>query len=131
MDYMPTDILGNIYLFVSMNVKKNLTKKNYIEYLKNNDTIPQHKFDTIIRKIIRKNYYFLLDLQFEKRFLRWIKLKKWRYKGFIYDNYIEYIRQLCNENNSYKCLEIIKKYAGDMSKKKYKRRRIRNIRWTN
>jgi len=124
MDYLPTDILGNIFLFVSMNVKKNLTKKNYIEYLKNNDTIPQHKFDTIIRKIIRKNYYFLLDLQFEKRFSHWIKLKKWRYKGFIYDNYIEYIRQLCNENNSYKCLEIIKKYTGDMSKKKYKRRRL-------
>ena len=127
MDYLPTDILGHIYSFVSMKIKKNLTKEDYLEYANKNNMIPHHKFDTIIRKITRKNYFFLLDLQFKKKFRQWLKLKKWRYKGFIYDNYIEYIRQLCNENNSYKCLEIIKKYSGDMSKKKYKRRRIRYI----
>ena len=131
MVYLPTDILGHIFSFVSMKIKKNLTKEDYLKYSKNNDMIPHYKYDTIIRKITRKNYFFLLDLQFKKKYSQWLKLKRWRYKGFIYDNYIEYIRQLCNENNSNKCLEIIKKYTGDMSKKKHKRRRIRNIRWNN
>ena len=60
MDYLPTDILGHIYSFVSMKIKKNLTKEDYLEYANKNNMIPHHNFDTIIRKITRKNYFFLL-----------------------------------------------------------------------
>tara|TARA_Y100000590_G_C15213761_1_gene823548 strand:+ start:140 stop:532 length:393 start_codon:yes stop_codon:yes gene_type:complete len=130
MEFLPDDVLGVIYKFIPTEITKNLTKKKYLNYTLNHIE-KWRNFDPTIRKIIKKDYNFLLDIQFQKRYKKWKKLTRWRYKGMIYPHYVEYINQLCKENHSIKCQEIVFKYNGDSSKKKYKKVLIRNIRWKN
>jgi len=130
MDLLPTDVLPIIYSYIPISVKKNLNKQLFEEYCSDMKMIWKN-FDSTIRYIIRNDYDYLLDIQFKNRYTHWKKLRRWRYKHIIYPHYVEYLRQFALEQKSLKCCKVIIKYNGDSSKKKYKRIRIKNIRWSN
>ena len=127
MNIIPEDVLFIIFDYIPMDIKKNLSKQYFnIFPLSRN-----HTTNYMIKNIIRNDYHYLLDKRLKNKYNYWKKLKNWRYKGLIFQHYIEFLKYFIKENNSQKCKETLIMYNGDSSKKKYKRIHIKNIRWTN
>jgi len=90
-------------------------------WLKNVDKIRFHKYinkeyivsETSIRRLVRKDSDFILNLLLEKNIDKFIKHKKYIYKTASYKNYLEFIIYYCVNNQSPKCINIIKNNYGN------------------
>ena len=74
MELLPEDVLGVIYEYIPIKITKKLTKSNYLNFTLNNIE-KWRNFDPTIRKIIKKDFDFLLDIQFQKRY-NWFQRSK-------------------------------------------------------
>merc|ERR1712166_1254157 len=106
-----------------------------------NDALPykisykrHYTWESYIQKIIKNNLNYIFEMVIKYKYSHWVNIKKYRYNGYKYGNYIQFLEQLCIILESTKCKEVIKNFEkknGIVRKKKHKKiRRITNI-WTN
>ena len=128
-DMLNTDVLSEIFLFVSGDIKRQLNTSYYYKY---HPTIPRlHSF---LRNVIRKDYDFIFANYLKLYYQRWEKINHWLYKNMKFFNYIEYIRYLCDEYEGNRCKANLIAFENQYKpniKNKYKKKKIRNIRWNN
>ena len=125
------DVLNYIYEFVPNDVKKSLNKSLFKEY---SSDYPIKRLNSFFINIIRQDYSFILECHLREKFKRWYKLRNWIYKNMVFHNYIEYLKYLCIEYESQKCRNMIRNIEEELQPeagKKYKKKRIRNTRWSN
>jgi len=125
------DVLNYIYEFIPKHVKKSLNKSSFKEYTK---TYCIPRLNSFFTNIIRRDHSFILECHIEDKFKGWYKLRNWIYKNMVFHNYIEYLKYLCIEYESQKCRNVIRYYEEKLQPevgKKYKKKRIRNTRWSN
>ena len=130
LDILNMDVLGEIFSYIPEHVKRNLNKTYY------NLSAPPHitNMDSFIRCIIRQDADIIFAPHLKKNYKRWRKIKNWIYKNMKFFNYIEYLRYLCCLYESQKCKEILLRLEKEIkpnAKKKYKKMKIRSIRWNN
>jgi hypothetical protein len=125
------DVLNYIYEFVPNNVKKSLNRSLFKEYSLEH---PIERLNSFFINIIRQDYSFILECHLKDKFKRWYKLRNWIYKNMVFHNYIEYLKYLCIVYESQKCRNMIRNIEEELQPeagKKYKKKRIRNTRWSN
>jgi len=82
--------------------------------------------------MVRKDCSFVFAQLLEENFDRWKKAKKYRYKSYVFDNYLRFLVHYSTENNSTKCRELLNnKGNAALGQKWHKNVRIRNNRWSN
>ena len=102
------DVLTHIYSFIRPEWLY-YTNKNYFEnYLKDDYIISE----TSIRRLIRQDSYYVLDLLLMNNIDILIKHKRYIYRNWTYKNYVEFLVCYCIDNKSYKCTNIIKNKYG-------------------
>ena len=115
---LPDDLKRIIYNYISLNVKIRLSKKMYInnydeyyEFIKTKickGVYRRFSFNTYVEKIIKNDLSFLFENIMKKESLIWGKKKKYKYKGKKYKNYMDFLKELCQKNESTHCLNLIK-----------------------
>ena len=91
-------------------------------------------FDNYMKKILLKKYDYIFSLLVKYKYKQWIKPSKFRYNGYRYENYIDFLEQLCYSLNSTKCRNALLDYEKDnkqVRKKKYKKMKSIINRWNN
>ena len=124
------DVLSEIFIFIPQHIKRNLNKDLY----QKSQPFPILRMDSFLRTIIRKDYAFIFNYYLIKRYHKWRKITRWIYKNMRFHYYTDYLRYLCCEYESEHCkekLNILENKLKPKAKKKYKKIRIRNIRWNN
>jgi len=130
LDILNPDTLGEVFSFIPLSVKRTLNKTYYTQ----SPPPSIAKFDSFFRTIIRIDAHFIFYPHLAKNYKLWRSIKGWHYKNMKFFNYIEYIRHLCCHYNSQKCkaeLSLHEEKIKPNRKKKYKKMKIRNIRWNN
>ena len=91
-------------------------------------------FDNYMKKILLKKYDYIFSLLIKYKYKQWIKPIKFRYNGYRYENYIDFLEQLCYKFNSTKCRNALLDYEKNnkqVRKKKYKKMKSIINRWNN
>ena len=91
-------------------------------------------FQTYIKKIIANNMNYIFEMLIKHKYNHWINIKKYRYRGYKYSNYIQYLEQLCIQMESTLCKNVIcdfEKNKGIIRKKRDKKIRRINNTWSN
>ena len=143
---IPLEVAMIIKTYIPREIIIITNKKDYEnEYmtlrLEWNDALPykisykrHYTLESYIQKIIKNNLNYIFEMVIKYKYKHWINIKKYRYNGYKYGNYIQFLEQLCIILESTKCKEVIKNFEkknGIVRKKKHKKiRRITNT-WTN
>tara|TARA_X000000368_G_C22553982_1_gene503413 strand:- start:28 stop:486 length:459 start_codon:yes stop_codon:yes gene_type:complete len=143
---IPLEVAMIIKTYIPREIIIITNKKDYEnEYmtlrLEWNDALPykisykrHYTLESYIQKIIRNNLNYIFEMVIKYKYSHWVNIKKYRYNGYKYGNYIQFLEQLCIILESTKCKEVIKNFEkknGIVRKKKHKKiRRITNT-WTN
>lgn len=129
-DILIDDVLGVIFDFIPITTKRMLNKQWHNKY-----TAPNPKrMNTFMRAVIRHDQYFIFEYYLTINYTKWRKISPWLYKNMKFHNYIEFIRYLCCEHTSGRCqckLKALEDKLKPNRKKKYKKMKIRSIRWNN
>ena len=128
-DILNNDVLHEIFLFIPISIKRQLNTTYYYKYC---PRIPL--LNSFVRAAIRKDYDFIFSYHLTLHYERWLSITQWYYKNMKFHNYIEYIRYLCIEYESMRCknkLNALENKYKPNAQKKYKKKKIRNIRWNN
>ena len=126
LDQLPEDMIRVIGDFLPIQTRIWLSRKEYVQY-RCTIGIP-YSFDSYIRRVIRNDYDFILQIQFNKNYKTWRKGNPWYYKNYTLPSYLDYLNFLCIEHESQKCRKIVK----EKRKRKHKKIRIRNNNtWSN
>ena len=131
---LPLEIEIYIQDFLPIEVLCSLTKKYYIKYHKCvKNFIPKNLYDNYIRDMIRRDNDFVFGLLIKENCNVWLKIKKYKYKNTIYDNFIWFLDGFCIENKSTKCRNLLNDFFNKtgLSKNKHKKNSITNIIWSN
>ena len=105
MDEICEDIILYINNFINPLWLKSCSKKYYSNYIENDSLIIN---DSKIRRLIRKDSNYILDLILKTNIDTFIRRKKYTYRTYIYKNYIEFMIYYCINNESPKCINVIK-----------------------
>tara|TARA_Y100000385_G_C12780543_1_gene503319 strand:- start:94 stop:519 length:426 start_codon:yes stop_codon:yes gene_type:complete len=133
-NFLPDDIIKeHIFPKLSPVILVWLTKENYIKYhyvIK--DIIQKNRLESYIRDIIRNDYSFVFNYLLDEQFNKWLNMKKYTYKCYIFENYIRFLMQFCIDNNSNKCLMLIQNKGSNNFKEKWSKKvKIKDCRWSN
>ena len=129
---LPDDIRHIIFEYIPCIKKRNLNRFLYKTNYSN--IIPicvKISFETYIRNIIIGDYDFIFDSLIKNNVLRWIHIKKYRYKQIIFNNYIYFLQYFSMIHNSNKCFEMINNTIRNtgLDGKQHKNKIDRNIIW--
>ena len=129
---LPIDITSIIFDYIPFIKKRNLNRFLYKTNYSN--IIPMRvkiSFETYIRNIIINDYDFIFDSLIKNNVLRWIHIKKYRYKQIIFNNYIYFLQYFSMIHNSNKCFEIVNNTIRNtgLDGKQHKNKINRNIIW--
>ena len=131
---LPDVIINVIYLFIPHNITVFLNRTLYIT---NHHILRKYiiggNMENYIRDVLRRDNEFVFSQLLNENYFIWIsRIKNYRYKNNIYNNYFNFIRDFCLMNESNKCRNVINEFLEkhDLSKNQYKKKIIRNIRWT-
>ena len=141
--YLLPEVIVNYEIFKFLSYEKLLfTSKKYyepniIKYRLTNKNFSYKRLgflDNYIKKLLINKYDYIFSLLIREKYKHWVNIKKYKYKGYKYNSYMDLLDQLCIENQSTKCRNCILDYEktnGSLRKNKYKKmRRINNI-WSN
>jgi len=136
---LPKDIVQiEIFKFLSKkqllftnkkNYEKNIIKYRLLE-LKNCGL----SLDSYIRNILINKMNYIFYVLINDKYKHWINIKKYKYKAYKYRTFIDLLEQLCYDLNSTKCRNVILNYEkknNNVRKKKNKKMKHINIKWTN
>ena len=135
MQNLPDDVLGVIREYLPTKViyvvNKSYFLSNYPKLIKEY-TIKDAIFKKYISNIIRNDCALQFYILLENNFIQWNNSEKWVNNYSTYPNYAIFIKQRCIEQDSNKCRQILEKCLNECSstKKKHKKIRIKNIKWS-
>lgn len=145
---IPIELVIMIKEYIPREIIIITNKKDYEnEYMKarlacNREVIPfksisykrKFTFQTYITKIITNNMNYIFEMLIKHKYDHWINIKKYRYRGYKYSNYIQYLEQLCIKMESTNCRNVIcdfERKKGIVRKKRDKKIRRINNTWSN
>lgn len=133
MENLPLEINQIIFNYIPTSSKKNLNKTLFKKYyhINMNSIITGKRFHSYVRFIIRNKCSIHLEKILDIHYIKFLRMKRWKYRHSSYPNYLIYIKSESLKYNSSKCYELVNKYLDPSKKNKYKRIRTKNIRWTN
>jgi len=139
MDRLPTVLVDIIYSYIPVSttykLNNTLFSKNYPLHVlqRTQSDVRGSDLDNYMRYLIRKKCYLHLGVCLKICHGRWSN-KWWKYKNKSYPNYISYLKALAMEYNSNKCRELIDDWRKShlvCDKKRHKKIRTKNIKWSN
>ena len=106
LQFLPDDILNIIFNYIKPHHKIFINKYYYIKY---NYLIDDYiyRYESYVRDIIRYNANFVFERMLERNFIKWITPTHYTYNNNIYNNYISFLLAFAQDNQAFKCLEII------------------------
>ena len=148
---IPEDVALYIKTFLSNNVlfittktsyKNNIMKIRFFNhdgntnkrFLYNSESGYYSKLDSYINYLIKNDYDFIFENLIQYKYNQWVKIRRYTYKGCSHCNYLTFLNHLCITTQSTKCRNVIKKVEKSnplLRKKRYKKIRYINNRWTN
>ena len=133
-NYLPEEMVKEIYAFVPKWIKVYLNKKYYIKYHKH----IKHKFinyDGYLRNIVRNDCDFIFQQTCSENMKKWLLIKQYKYKNKVFSNYVYLLEHLCIETESTKCRNIlhfyIKKSGLNKNQHKKKVSKVIQKEWSN
>ena len=129
-DILNDDVLSVIFTFIPHFIKRKLNRA----FHQKSAPPPISRMHTFLRTIIRNDYAFIFNYRLKLHYKQWRKIHPWIYKNMKFHNYIEYLRYLCCVYKSERCKNKLNALENELKpnvKKKYKKMKIRNIRWSN
>ena len=133
MENLPTDIIleikeyiPNIFLYKTS--KKNFNN-NYSKIIENY-TLKDKEFQKYIKRLVVKDCHFQFNMLLNLHYKQWLNTKKWIFKNTTYFNYLEFLKYICIENKSNKCLILLNNKLNTTKQNKYKNR-IKSTLWSN
>jgi len=142
MDFLPLEIVSIIKSYLPLNEYYLTNKQDYITFKKEITTsLPKNNYKSskrsYLRRLIREDYYFILSIILSVKFNNWYKAIKIPYNGYTFPCYVELLNHHCIEMKATNCRKLIQEKINEklkkkgISKKKHKRIRIRNSKWSN
>ena len=133
MEKIPDEILQEIFYFIPSSTKKLLNKKLFKShyFVIVTQTKINTQYHNYMRHLLHNNCYLHIQINLDIHYIKFLKLKRWRYKNKTYPNYLMFMKSFALYNDSQKTYQLLKDYLHPSKKNKYKRIRTKNIRWTN
>ena len=140
MDKLPLDIvIFKIKPFLGLDKIFITNRNDYIKYKTEKYTSLTQSNKELklnmeyITKLLRNDYNFIFEIIINIKFKIWYKPLKIKYKDMTFYSFLDFIHYKCIELNSGRCKNLINDYfkKNGIRKKKFKRIRIRNNKWTN
>tara|TARA_B100000795_G_scaffold186711_1_gene141924 strand:- start:124 stop:552 length:429 start_codon:yes stop_codon:yes gene_type:complete len=134
LEILPMDTVNIIEGFVPIEELYLTCKKSWKDY---NDfkinTKSKYLTRSYLVKIIRNDFHYIFNIVLHKKFIDWFKAWKFRYEEITFPCFIEFLNYLCLKYKSRNCRKVISdhKIKNGFEKKKYKRIRIKNSKWSN
>ena len=132
---LPPDVINyNIFKYLTLDSLKLTCKKYWLQHYNKKCDILISLNNSYYRYLIRKNLFFVFDIYFNKLIEKYNiinvkKKKKYKYKNMIFSNKIDEIIYYSRNNNN-NCQQIIQKNKQKL-KKKFKKTKQKNTKWTN
>ena len=136
----PEDLLPIVYSYIPIDIRFIINKKGFNEnYLKSLRHIMRSKnFDKNIKRMIRSDNLLCFSILLKENYYFWITIKNFRGKIGVNrcrtNNYISYLKELCNYYGSGKCktklIDTIKTKKTNKNKE-FKNIKIKYTRWNN
>lgn len=130
---LPNELTNLIYEYIPNKVKYFITKENYItNHMEINKLIPQEKYETYIRTIVRQDLDFVFNIVLHEHLVQWLfYMKNYIYKDEEYINYFYFIYFYALEYESVKCKTVCDYIINKIGLNKYKHKNkiIKHIIW--
>lgn len=129
---LPDELIDIIYTYIPKSVTMFLTKAEYINtHYCIRDFINKRKIEQYIRAMVKQDNDFVFGQLLVENYKRWLNMKKYYYKEYIYSNYLIFLESFAIDNKSVKCRNLILKLFEEegLSKNQHKKNVIRYIRW--
>ena len=133
MDALPFELITHIYGYIPLHWKITYNKTSFLKYYPATSVGIQNK-DSHIRDVIRNDRALVFNALLGINYNRWRSLKSWTYRSWTFPDYVSYIYHLCSEYGHNKCrngLVMHEKELGVYKKKKHKKVRLKDSRWSN
>lgn len=131
---LPEDMVNyEIFPYIANDVLVSLNKDYYTKLHKCvKKTIRNMEYERYIRCIVRSDNITVFVQLLEENFDKWLKMYKYKYKSYIFENYLRFLIHFCVEHDSHKCRELINdKGVLVMKEKWHKNSKVRDCRWSN
>jgi hypothetical protein len=115
---IPEDILQYIKEYIPLDVMVWLNRDYYTSY---HNTI----YDSInicesyIRMLIRGDKHYIFKMVLQDNIMRWYNMKKYTYKHMVFENYLNFLINYADENNSKNVKMIIENTCDRIIGKKW------------
>lgn len=129
---LPEVLVDILYSFIPISVTMFFTKENYLtNHYRVREFINIKKLEQYIREMVRQDNNFVFNQLLVENYGRWLNMKKYYYKECIYSNYLNFIESYAVDNQSTKCIKLIKVFLEEqgLSKNQHKKKTSRYIRW--
>lgn len=135
--HLPFDVISIIVEFLPIKIKY-LINKSYYE-TNHKYIIPislNIKFNIYIDKLLFNDYDFIFNRLLNDNLQKWLFIKKFRFSGMEFKNYLYYLLFYADKQNAIKCYKLINSsintlYNTGLNGKLHKNKRInRDIVWT-
>ena len=134
---LPEDVMEyEIYKYIPITtlyvLSKELFEKLYPKIIERY-AINSNIFQRYIRHLIRKDSIFQIRYLLDIRAVKWCKPVNWKYQKNTYPSYLVFLKLLSINYDSDKCKELINNYLDNSlsEKKRYKKIRSKNYKWSN
>jgi hypothetical protein len=133
LENIPEDIINYIKNFIPLDVLVWLNSDYYrnchhLVY----KCIPPLMCENYIRMIVRRDKAYVFKTVLQDNILRWYNMKKYMYKNMIFDNYLQFLVNYANENDSKNIKTMIENTSYlILGKKWHKKTRVLFNRWKN
>lgn len=132
--YLPDEIIALIWSHLNINDKIFVNKKFYIKYnYLINDLIDSRRYESYLRDIVRNDYAFVFKHILQRKNNIFLGKTNYRYDSVIYSNFLLFLLDFSNKNNSQKCNNLVNLQLAlsGLKKKWYKNNRINYNKWGN
>ena len=129
---LPNEIIEYIWKLIDQCTKCICNKRYYILYhAELYEKIS--KKQSYVRTLIKYDDSFILRYLLKSYGFKWLMMKKYIYKNTTYNNYLYFIYNFINENQSVRSKNEIVSFFDitGFGSNLHKKNRIKNIRWTN
>lgn len=132
--YLPHELVNEVYQFLPMTVLLWTTKKAYIKYhILVQYLIPKVLHEPYVRDVIRRDNSFILEQLLKESGKKWLSYKKYYYKDTIHQDYFCFLYEFTIQYQSTHCRNSMDDYLkkSRLSKNQHKKKVATNIRWSN
>jgi hypothetical protein len=108
---LPTELISLIKEYLKPNTRLLANKHEYKLY--HNIVVPKFlniSYHNYILKIFSKDYDFIFNVLLNDNSKKWINIKKFRYEGDKFNNYLYFLLYLSSEKRALKCNKLIQDY---------------------